>query len=210
MIIRRVLEIPFIYDVFQFVMGGQKRQKIFKKEYIGDVSGLKVLELGCGTSDILKYFEKCDYTGVDLDKHYIEYAKKRYKDKEWAKFICSDVNEFSDKSNEHFDLILMTAVIHHISDKEVEKCFDSISKLMSDYGRFISFDSVYTKHMSPFERLLNDMDRGKYIRKEGEYVRLNKKHFKNVKWVCRKDMMHLPFNIIVFVNDNRPNKEEKE
>ena len=79
MLIRRILEIPIIYDTFQFIIGGKKRQRIFKKEYIGNVSGLKVLELGCGTSDILEYFEECDYTGVDLDKDYIQAAQKRYK-----------------------------------------------------------------------------------------------------------------------------------
>lgn len=200
MFIRRILEFPIVYDLFQWVVGGRKRQRIFKHEYIGDVSGLNVLELGCGTSDILKYFEKCDYTGVDIEKKYIEFALKRYKDKKWAKFICADVNDYANKCKEKYDLILMTAVIHHISDYEVERCFESVKKLLKPDGRFISFDSVYRKGMSRFERLLNDMDRGQYIRKESEYVKLNRRYWKDVNWVCRKDMMNLPFNIIIIVN----------
>ena len=78
MFFRRILEIPMVYDGFQFIVGGKKRQQIFKNEYIGNVSGLKVLELGCGTSDILEYFEECDYTGVDLEEDYIKSAQKRY------------------------------------------------------------------------------------------------------------------------------------
>jgi SAM-dependent methyltransferase len=200
MLIRKILEIPIIYDTFQFIIGGKKRQRIFKKEYIGDVSGLKVLELGCGTSDILEYFEKCDYTGVDLDKDYIKAAQKRYKDKKWAKFICADVNDFARNCQEKYDLILMTAVIHHISDEEVENCFNSIRSLLKADGRFVSFDGVYLKGMSWFERFLNDMDRGQFVRKESEYVRLNKKYFNNVSYVCRKDMTNLPFNLIIFIN----------
>lgn len=202
MFVRRILEIPFVYDTFQFIMGGKKRQQIFKKEYIGDVSGISVLELGCGTSDILEYFEECDYTGVDLEEDYIKSAQKRYSDKPWAKFICADVNDYSNTCNKKYDLILMTAVIHHISDEQVECCFESVKKMLKDNGRFISFDSVYRQGMSRFESFLNDMDRGQYIRKEEEYVNLNKKHWKNVDYVCRKDMMNLPFNIIIFTNSN--------
>ena len=200
MFFRRILEVPIIYDAFQFIMGAKKRQRIFKDEYIGNVSGLRVLELGCGTSDILEYFEECDYTGVDLDKDYIRAAQKRFKDKKWAKFICSDVNDFAKNCHEKYDLILMTAVIHHISDEEVENCFNSIKSLLKADGRFISFDGVYREGMSWFEKFLNDIDRGQFVRKESEYVRLNKKYFSNVTYVCRKDMMVLPFNIIIFIN----------
>lgn len=201
MIVRRILEIPLIYDVFQCLVGSKKRHRILKNEYIGNVAGLKILELGCGTSDILECFEEtCDYIGVDIDEDYIKSARLRYSNKSFAKFICADVNDFARNCDEKFDLILMTAVIHHISDDEVERCFESIKKLLKENGRFISFDCVYREGMSRFEKFLVDIDRGQYVRTESEYVRLADKHWDNVKYVCRADMMYLPFNLIIFIN----------
>ena len=163
-----------------------------------------MLELGCGTCDFLYYFENCYYTGIDLDPKYIEKAKKRYHNRKNTQFICKDLNEFAKDCNDRYDLILMTGVIHHISNAEVEECFSIIKRLLSEDGIFFSFDAVYVDGMSCFEKFLADLDRGKYVRHKDEYVTMNLKHWKNVFYECRNDTMYLPFNVIIFVNSNTP------
>ena len=156
--------------------------------------------MGCGTADILELFEQCEYTGVDFEGDYINHAKTRYAQKGWAQFICADVNDYIANCTDEYDLILMTAMIHHISDDEIERVFKRVTRLLSKEGRFISYDPVYVEDMSGFEKFIADNDRGKYVRSEKEYVELNKKYWDNVSWTCRKDLVYTPCNIIVFLN----------
>ncbi len=198
MFVRKILGVPFIYDLFQLINGAKRRHKIMVRDYIGDVHGLKVLDLGCGTCDILEYLEGCDYVGEDLDSYYIESARKKYANRKNTSFICEDVNEFAARCNEKFDIVLMMGILHHINDEEVNRCMESIRSLLSDGGRFISFDGAYVDELNRFERFLLNMDRGQYVRTVNHYVKLQQNHWKNIKYDVRKDMMYLPYNIIVF------------
>ena len=196
--VRNILSVPFVYDLFQWLIGNKKRHKILKNEYIGNVHNKKILELGCGICDLLELFEDCDYVGVDIDEKYIEKAKRRYRTRDNCTFICGDLNEFSSQINDRFDMILMMGVIHHITDDEVSKCFTICKKLLKQDGIFITFDAVFVPGMSKFERFLASKDRGKYVRNADEYVSIHKKNWSKVFYECRNDTMNLPFNIIIF------------
>lgn len=71
-------------------------------------SGMKVLEVGCGTGllshKIKKYYPTCNITGVDLDTCNIEYANKKSQELNLqCNFLCGDVADLPFEDNS-FDL----------------------------------------------------------------------------------------------------------
>lgn len=198
MSIKSILEIPVVYDLWQIVAGDKRRHKIMINDYIGPTKGKSVLELGCGTADLLQYLEPSNYIGIDMDESYIAYSKKRYANRKEAAFHVMDLNEYAQVCKQKFDIILMIGVVHHISDNEVKECFARARELLSDGGVLIAADGVYVKAMSAFEHWLLDMDRGDYVRDLAAYKRLHEEFFDEVHCDVRKDLMNLPFYIVVF------------
>ena len=46
--IRKILNVPLVYDLFHFFIGANNVRKAFAKEYIRAFDGAKILEIGCG------------------------------------------------------------------------------------------------------------------------------------------------------------------
>lgn len=78
-------------------------------------SGLRVLELGCGTGDLLSQLRPGYGVGVDLSPHMIDIAKKRHPDLE---FIQGDIEDpdclVSIKGT--FDVIVLSDTIGYLND----------------------------------------------------------------------------------------------
>jgi len=60
----------------------------------GDFSNCSLLDVGCGTGDLLDFFDHraitCDYTGIDQVKEFIELAGKKYESHSNASFLLGD------------------------------------------------------------------------------------------------------------------------
>ncbi|MDP2812632.1 MAG: class I SAM-dependent methyltransferase [bacterium] len=80
--------------------------------------GFKVLDLGCGNGRLIKVLDKAglkyDYLGIDFSQGLIDEAKKNFPDKN---FMVLDMADIDFKENS-FDLVLMGASFHHLSDKK--------------------------------------------------------------------------------------------
>src|SRR5438105_2649805 len=69
---------------------------------------LKVLDIGCGTAEILSFLPKnIDYTGIERSQYAVDEANKRWgRERLRAKFIASEVATLP-FAEESFDLILL-------------------------------------------------------------------------------------------------------
>ena len=76
----RILSYPIIYSIFQKLMKGDKiRKKILKTNVIK--KNPIVLDIGCGLGDSLEYIDNPIYFGYDISQDYINYAKKKIRQK---------------------------------------------------------------------------------------------------------------------------------
>jgi SAM-dependent methyltransferase len=79
---------------------------------IGNLTGRKVLEVGCGIADFLPFLRKefadLDYTGIDIVAEAIDYAKHQYPE---AKFLCRDILE--EPLDEDYDHVLMSGIFNN-------------------------------------------------------------------------------------------------
>ncbi len=101
---------------FQFINNHLQKLKIIKEDF-------KILEIGCGPGGILFFFKEKGFnvTGIDFDDKHLEYGKNK------------DLNLFNKSKinlNEKFDLIIISHVLEHMKnpDIEIKKIKENLAK----------------------------------------------------------------------------------
>lgn len=78
---------------------------------IGDIQHSKILDLGCGTGDLVCFLEEMgievDYTGYDINPYLVEEARKRYPDRRF------EVKDIQQEEFPQFDYVLGQAVFNY-------------------------------------------------------------------------------------------------
>ena len=94
----------------------------------------KVLEVGCGRGFYLKALKeinpKINITGIDLNKEYLEVAKK-YVDNKEVKIIKGDVTNLKFDNNS-FDGVIASEILEHIKDDK--KALKEIARVLKPNG----------------------------------------------------------------------------
>ena len=85
--------------------------------------GSQVLDLGCGTGYFSSEFLSLGYflTGLDLSKEMIQAFEEWIPEekKSLARLIVGDVETFLSENKDDFDLIILSAILHHLFDYEL-------------------------------------------------------------------------------------------
>ena len=170
---------PLIYKIIQGVMSGTSlRNSIIKKNI--KKSNLKILDIGCGPAQILEHIPQCDYYGYDIDNRSIQYAKKKYHQKNYH-FYCKKFNKSELKKLPKFDFIIFFGILHHLSNKEVYEILKLCKKIMKKNSKLLTEDPILLENQNIIAKFLIKKDRGLNVRKKKEYINLLKKHFKKIK-----------------------------
>lgn len=157
---------PLIYDALQSVtLSYSFRKKIimskFKKVYG------KFLDIGCATANVLEYISsKVEYYGFDTNREYINFAKKKYKNQ---KFFCEIFSNKNFKQLPDFDFVMLSAVAHHLTDKELESLLRLINQKLKKSGKVLIMDPFFTNNKFSYRNFFSRIDRGKYVRSYNHY-----------------------------------------
>lgn len=76
--------------------------------------GQRVLEIGCGSGDLLAALQPSMGIGVDISEKMVARARRRHPE---LHFICADVHEL--KLNETFDIIILSDTLNELWDVEL-------------------------------------------------------------------------------------------
>ena len=80
---------------------------------------LKILDIGCGTGQLIKeisdQYNEVDYLGIDVAENMIEVAKKNNKGKN-VKFKTSSIESF--ENNDKYDIIICTHAFPYFPNKQ--------------------------------------------------------------------------------------------
>lgn len=118
----------------------RNRLKVIYRHLIPE--GMKVLELGCGSGDLLAALKPAVGVGVDFSPEALRKARTNYPDLE---FICSDVHTV-DLGDKTFDYIIISELVNDLWD--VQAMLDQLQPSCSAHTRLIF--NFYSHLWNPF------------------------------------------------------------
>lgn len=135
---------------------------------LADCSEKSVIEVGCGTGDLLAFLNPAQGKGVDISKNMVLLARKKHPS---FSFEVAAVEElFSDKV---FDVILLVDVVEHLSDVKV--AIGNICNIMHCDSKLI-----ITMANPLWEPLLLLLEKLQLKMPEGPHTRISSKHFRKI------------------------------
>lgn len=185
-----VLDLPAGFDLYQRLVGAPRSKRTFVAEFARPRAGDRVLELGCGTGALLALMPAgVDYLGVDLDERYVEAARARYGGR--AEFVHADAATY--RPDREFDLAVAYGVLHHLDDAQARGLLGAARAAR----RFAAAEPCPTPRAGPFESFLMRHDRGRFVRREEEYVRLAREVFERVESSLVEGTYRIPYTLVL-------------
>lgn len=153
-----------------------KEQKRVVKDYFYGRENNKIIDVGCGTGEFSVFFDPKNYTGIDVEIAYIEYAKKNYQ----GEFLAVDATKlpFADQS---FDTAVILGVLHHLPDDKCVQIFNEMKRVLKNGAGVLVLEDVTSGGDSKITKILHNFDKGDFIRSAEQYGNLLNSHFKIIK-----------------------------
>ena len=163
--LRKIIEFNFIYI-----------EKILKKEINNRSKKIKILDIGCGSGEISRFFNNLDYIEIDVNPDYIEFARKIYK----KNFEVMNAQKLRFKKR-YFDYVVIIGVLHHIDDKNCNLILNEIKRVIKDTGKIIIIEDVNIQSkIDLLGNIIRKLDVGEHIRTQKEWLELLSKKI-NIK-----------------------------
>jgi SAM-dependent methyltransferase len=173
-------EVPVI-ETFEACTAPENR---YITDWLGDVRGLRVLDLGCGAGEAAAYFalRGADVTAVDLSAGMLEITRRvarRYGVHVQCRQHNAERLHFDDQS---FDVVYAANLLHHVN---LDTCMAEVGRVLKPDGRFVSWDPL--RH-NPIINIYRRMAAA--VRTEDETpldirnVDVFRRHFANVEHRC--------------------------
>ncbi|PIN70097.1 hypothetical protein COV93_02875 [Candidatus Woesearchaeota archaeon CG11_big_fil_rev_8_21_14_0_20_43_8] len=127
-------------DYFNKTSSGFIREKREHPYYLSELiktfketipPGKKILDVGCGTGDLLSSLKAKNGMGIDISPGMVNIAKKRFKHYSTLKFKVSAAENL--RLNQTFDIIILADVLEHVTS--VEKTIQSVRHLCTEDTR---------------------------------------------------------------------------
>lgn len=197
--VRKILEFPFVYNLFQEMIGANQHRKKHFHKYFNDPKPLKILDIGCGTGvllDSLNY--EPEYCGIDMQQEYIDYAKQKFSNKK-SEFYVSKIGaqELNPDWESSFDAINAHGLLHHLEDESIQELFETANYYLKDGGYLVTLDSTYHEGQSYWSKYLVSKDRGQNVKTDEEYLKLASKYFSQIESHVDAKYARIPFSVFV-------------
>jgi len=192
---RAILSHPLVYEAIQYLVGAKKFQRDFLNNHVRPKPGEKVLDVGCGPAEILKFLPRMDYVGFDHSTTYIDRARKAFGDR--ARFYNMGLEKFGELGIEARDLALAVGVLHHIDDGQAARLFDLVADTLAPGGRFFTADPCYYHGQDPLTRFVISQDRGQNIRQFDAYLELARRRFPGARAYRVTGLLPFPHSVCI-------------
>ncbi len=188
----RLVGIPYFYKAFQSGLGADRARKTFIGEFARPKAGMRVLDVGCGPGILFPYLPEVDYTGIDLNAKHIEAARARYGAK--GRFLAGNAAGNLELEEDSFDLIIVSALLHHLNDDEARSLMSQLVRLVPHGGRIATLDQVWLPEQHVVARVLNRLDSGQNVRTPEGYQSLVDGLPVDVECKVFRNLIRLPYD----------------
>ena len=166
--IRSILSLPWVYNATQTIFGARKFRRYFVDEVLRLTPGMRILEIGCGPGGLVPYLPNgTAYVGYDLSADYIAAARARYGDR--GEFVATPFTHADVGRHEPFDVAIAIALLHHLDDDEAITLLRLLKQVVGPSRRVVTADPVFVDGQNPVASQIIAWDRGRNIRRAGEY-----------------------------------------
>jgi SAM-dependent methyltransferase len=158
----QVLKKPALYDFVQWIAGTPRIHREFIQYFVRPHKGARVLDVGCGTGDLLGCLNEVEYVGLDFNEDYIATAQERHSSK--GAFLVGNAETLANQIVGKFDFILAIGLLHHLDDRGASSLLESISGALTPDGKFFSIDPCFDSTQNALQRWMVSKDRGRAVR----------------------------------------------
>jgi cyclopropane fatty-acyl-phospholipid synthase-like methyltransferase len=170
--------------------------------------GDRILDIGCGTGDILDHLPPVDYTGFDLSDEYVRAARSRYGDR--GTFRQADVLDADLSGERPFDIVIAMGILHHLDDDGARRLVEIARAALRAEGRFVTWDGTFVDGQPRAARWLIERDRGEYVRDPEGYARIAREVFSDVDVQVVNDGLRVPYTHCVLDARRGPIAEDAD
>jgi SAM-dependent methyltransferase len=182
-VVRRLSAQPQLWNLFRRILEFNFRaeKRVIRNELIPRARRVekaedrkpRLLDMGCGTGELAGSFIKAGYSyyGVDIEPERIRYAQRTFP---MGKFHVMDASDLVYPDG-YFDQILITGVLHHLSDEEVRSIVREIKRVLRPDGRALVMEDIALPlrgSLNFLGALVHLADEGAHIRRPHEYTPL--------------------------------------
>lgn len=194
--ILRWLRVPFLYNLFQEAAGANAVRRALIRNHVRPKVGDKLIDIGCGTAQILQCLPEVEYLGLDINPQYIASAKRTHGSK--GTFVVGDAQSLRDDSRfKDADIVMAIAVLHHLDDQDAVQCIRFAYDALKMSGRFICLEPCWVPNQGALSRFVMANDRGRNIRTEQQYRELSTRVFRNVTARVDTNPARIPYVNVV-------------
>lgn len=197
--VRAILSAPWAYDGLQGALGVTNARRIVCADYLRAQSGDNVVDIGCGTAEILKFLPlDIQYFGFDLSQSYIDSAKEHFSDR--GDFRCIDVTLLGKDEIPPCNIAVAFGVLHHLDDEGAAGLIDSLYDRLVPGGRLVTVDPAFVPGQARIARELISRDRGQNVRDCVGYLGLVSDRYSSKEITARHDFLRVPYTYAVMVS----------
>jgi SAM-dependent methyltransferase len=186
-----LLGLSWVYDWFQTVVGLKRSYDIIVSEYLGDVSELRVLDIGCGTATIADWLGSAHYSGFDPNPSYVAKAQV---EADGLRRVWEGSIEQPRLGKDKYDLIIGLGVLHHVDDVSGRGFFRLAEQHLVPGGKVVTVDPCIYAGQSRLARALVTRDRGRWVRQPEDYRGLVGQKLGTVGATVRDDLLRIPYS----------------
>lgn len=188
----RWLNVPFVYNAFSAAVGGNVLRRSLIQKYVRAKPGDRVIDIGCGSAQVLRYLPDVDYTGIDINPDYIAFARQTYGSK--GTFLVGDTNSFRGEPGfKDADIVMAFGLLHHLDEREAADCLQFAYDVLKAKGRFICHEACWVPNQGALSKYVMSVDRGRSIRTEEQYRQLAGKIFNKVDAWVNTNPLRIPY-----------------
>ena len=192
--IRSVLSLASVYRFAQRAIGAEAFRETLAAEVLNVSEGDRILDVGCGTADILDHLPEVDYLGFDSSDRYVDAARERFGDR--GSFVTAAPTDVDDTFGDR-TLVTAIGVLHHLDDETAHEALELAAKALRPGGRFVSVDPTLTDGQHAVARFLIERDRGQFVRTPEQMRLLVSDHFDDMSMEVRHDMLRTPYTHLI-------------
>lgn len=187
---RSVFSLAPAYRIAQQAIGADKFRRVLVDETLQPKPDDRILDIGCGTADILEHLPPVDYIGFDPSQRYIDAARARFGDR--GTFTTSAAETFPPTGADR-TVAMAIGVLHHMDDDAVADLFELASKSLVPGGRLVTIDPALVDGQHRVARLLVSRDRGQHVRTPEQLQELVNVSFPDADITVRHDLLRTPY-----------------